>query len=261
MPGTVRRIIDRIKDQRSSGNSVVALTVETRLVLQGFDPQRFEYDTPDDPGRLARIEEIAGEMGVEIADLMAEADAEPDPEAAPAPPPEAHESLGAENLSQSAQDAARAAGIGRESMGAGARSPAPEVPEDHPLQGFRRIADNALAETGEGDAGGRSGASFAVLMKSSLLIGLYSITSDRVFCDLLRYNTLFTWFLGVSAAQADFDPEAFAADRQEALASSAGRAFFDRIVPEGGRHKLFSSERLQPNGRQIKGWMSQRARA
>lgn len=260
MPGTVRRIIDRIKDQRSSGNSVVALTVETRLVLQGFDPQRFEYDTPDDPGRLARIEEIAGEMGVEIGDLMAAADAEPDPEAAPAPPPEAHESLGAENLSQSAQDAARAAGIGRDAAGAGARSAA-TVPEDHPLQGFRRIADEALAESGAGDAGSRSGASFAVLVKSSLLIGLYSITSDRVFCDLLRYNTLFTWFLGVSAAHADFDAEAFAADRQDALASAAGRAFFDRVVLEGGRHKLFSSERLQPNGRQIKGWMSQRAGA
>lgn len=259
MPGTVRRIIDRIKDQRSSGNSVVALTVETRLVLQGFDPQRFEYDTRDDPGRLARIEEIAGEMGVEIGDLMAEADAEPDPEVAPAPPPAAHETVGAENLSQSAQDAARAAGIGRDAAGAGARSATADVPEDHPLQRFRRIADEALAESGEGDAGARSGASFAVLVKSSLLIGLYSITSDRVFCDLLRYNALFTWFLGISAAQADFDPEAFAADREDALASPAAHAFFDRIVIEGGRHKLFSSDRLQPNGRQIKGWMSERA--
>lgn len=259
MAGTVRRIIDRIKDQRSSGNSVVALTVETRLVLQGFDPQRFEYDTPDDPGRLARIEEIAGEMGVEIGDLMAAADVEPDPEIAPAPPPAAHDTVGTENLSQSAQEAARAAGVARES--AAARSAGPEVPADHPLQGFRRIADETLAESGDGDDGSASGASFAVLVKSSLLIGLYSITSDRVFCDLLRYNTLFTWFLGISAAQADFDPDAFAADREAALATPAAGKCFDRIVLEGGRHKLFSSDRLQPNGRQIKGWMSQRAGA
>jgi transposase len=261
MPGTVRRIIDRIKDQRSSGNSVVALTVETRLVLQGFDPQRFEYDTPDDPGRLARIEEIAGEMGVEIADLMAGADVEPDPEVAPAPPPEAHDTPGTENLSQSAQDAARAAGIGREPVAGGSRAAAPDVPADHPLQAFSRIADEALAESGEGDAGSRSGASFAVLVKSSLLIGLYSIASDRVYCDLLRYNTLFTWFLGVTPGQADFDAEAFASDRETALATPAARACFDRIVLEGGRHKLFSSDRLQPNGRQIKGWMSQRVGA
>lgn len=258
MPGTVRRIIDRIKDQRSSGNSVVALTVETRLVLQGFDPQRFEYDTPDDPGRLARIKEIAGEMGVEIGDLMAQADTEPDPEAAPVPPPVAHGTLGADDLSQSAQDAARAAGIGRDT---GARATAPDVPADHPLREFRRIADEALAEAGEVDAGSRSGASFPVLVKSSLLIGLYSITSDRVFCDLLHYNSLFTWFLGLTTTQADFDPEAFAADREEALATPAARAFFDRIVLEGGRHRLFSRDRLQPNGRQIKGWMSQRAGA
>lgn len=259
MPGAVRRIIDRIKDQRSSGNSVVALTVETRLVLQGFDPRHFEYDTPDDPGRLARIEEVAGEMGVEIGDLMGAADAEPDPGVAPAPPPSAHETLGADSLSQSAQDAARAAGIGRDAVAGGTRAGSPDVPEDHPLRAFRRIADDALAEAGEIDAGSRSGASFPVLVKSSLLVGLYSIASDRVFCDLLRYNSLFTWFLGLTAAQVDFDPEAFAADREEALAMPAAHAFFDRIVLEGGRHKLFSRHRLQPNSRRVKGWMSQRA--
>lgn len=87
MAGTVSKIIDRIKNVRSSGNPVVALTVETRLVLQGFDPERFDADTPDDAGQLARLREIAREMKIDIDDLLGEADVEPDSGADPAPPP------------------------------------------------------------------------------------------------------------------------------------------------------------------------------
>ena len=255
MPGTVRKIIDRIKDQRSAGNSVVALTVETRLVLQGFDPQRFGYDTADDPGRLARIQEIAREMSVDVDDLMASADADPDPEAAPEPPPEADARLGT-GLAESAQAAAAAAGVGR-----AGRTARPEVPEDHPLQEFSRIADDAVAALNDVQPGPLTGASFAVLMRSSLLMALYSIASDRVFCDQLRYNELFQWFLGLAPGDARFETEAFAADRGQALATPAGHGFFDRIVPAAGRHKLFSSDCLQVDGRRIKGWMSQQANA
>ncbi len=257
MPGTVRKIIERIKEQRSSGNSVVALTVETRLVLQGFDPQRFEYDTPDDPGRLARIREIAQEMHVAVDDLVASADAEPDPDAAPVPPPEPEGGGPPEGLSRTAQDAAAAAGLG--SQGGVAPSPRPRVPSNHPLREFKRLADEALHESPSGNHGADSGAPFATLVKSSLLMGLYSIHTDTVFCDQLHYNALFEWFLDRSPGDAGFDADAFGRDRQHVLGSPPSRAFFDRVVPEAARQKLFSSPLLQANGRQIKGWMSQRA--
>lgn len=255
MPGTVRRIIERIKEQRSAGNSVVALTVETRLVLQGFDPQRFEYDMPDDPGRLARIREIAQEMNVDVGDLVAAADVEPDPEAAPAPPPEAQGVAAGEGLSQSARDAAAAAGVSAQP----AASQRPRVPSDHPLREFKRLADEALSESPVGEDGRASGASFATLVKSSLLMGLYSIQSDTVFCDQLQFNSLFEWFLDLPSESRAFAADAFARDREHVLSSAPSRAFFDRLVPEAARQKLFSSARLQANGRQIKGWMSQRA--
>lgn len=240
MPGTVRRIIERVKEQRSGGNSVVALTVETRLVLQGFDPQRFDYDTPDDPGRLARIREVAAEMQVDIDDLLAQADVAPDPEAAPAP-----------------QAAAAAAGVNP-----GAHAHAPAVPADHPLRRFRELADEAFEAIGEATTPGeRSGAPFATLINSSLLMGLYSIASDRVFCDQLHYNELFRWFLGLGPGEGDYDPETFAADREQALASAHARTFFDRVVPQASRERLFSSGVFQANGQQIRGWMSQRAGA
>ena len=263
MPGTVRKIIERIKEQRSAGNSVVALTVETRLVLQGFDPQRFDYDTPDDAGRLARIREIAQEMDVAVDDLVAEADTEPDPDAAPAPPPDPQEVLGSEGLSRSAQNAAADAGAGlapgMATTGAAPTRAKPQIPSDHPLTEFKRLADEALAESPPGEDGARSGLGFDQLVKISLLMGLYSIHSDAVFCDQLRYNHLFQWFLDRSEGDTDLDAEALNEDREAVLHTAPSRSFFDRVVPEAARQKLFSSPLLQANGRQIKGWMSQRA--
>lgn len=247
MPGTVRRIIDHIKDVRSGGNSVVALTVETRLVLQGFDPQRFDYDTPDDPARLARIRDVAAEMGVDVDELLAAADVEPDDEAElPAAPGQGPRRPSAADLPSASPPPGNSGAV-------------PEVPADHPLRAFRTIADDALAELGDDVPDGfRSGASFAQLIKASLLMALYSIGSDRVFCDQLRHNSLFRWFLDLDAGSDGFDAQTFGRDREAALDTSIARTFFDRAVPVAGRQKLFSHELLQVNGRRIKDWMSPR---
>ncbi len=264
MPGTVRKIIERIKEQRAGGNSVVALTVETRLVLQGFDPQRFDYDTPDDPGRLARIREVANEMSVDIDDILGDADVAPDPEAEPAPPPGAPSQSGSgESVAQAAQAAAAAAGVTATGTGGGAGvAAAPTLPDDHPLRQFKELIDESLGGVAEqGEAGSQTGASFEHLIKASLLIALYSFGRDKVFLDQLRYNTAYQWFLGVGASAADYDAERFAADRERALGSPIARRVFDDLVPKAGQRQLFSSEVLQVNGRLIKSWMTQRAGA
>jgi len=257
MAGTVRKIIERIKDQRSGGNSVVALTVETRLVLQGFDPQRFEYDTPDDAGRLARIRDIAAEMNVDVDDLVATADVEPDPDVAPAPPPGSPLGGSEGGLAASAAATAAAAGVG---PAARSRAAMTDVDSNHPLRKIKEIAARALAEVGDDvEAGPRSGVPFGTLLRASLLMALYSIASDRVFCDQLRYNTLFRWFMDLDAEAGEPDPDAFAEDREQALAAAPARAFFDQVVLQASKQRLFSSGLFQVNGRQIKGWMSQRA--
>lgn len=246
MPGTVRKIIERIKDKRSGGNSVVALTVETRLVLQGFDPQRFDFDTPDDAGRLARIAEIADEMRVDVSDLLAAADVKPDPEAAPARPPQPQGGT----VSEAARSAAASAAAVAPSMA--------QIPNDHPLRKFRQLADSILTQVGTGNDGSASGASFSVLIKSSVLMALYSIQKDTVFCDQLRYNSLFQWFLGLTPDAVEFDPAAFFEDREKALDSDTSRAFFDKLVPAAGRDKLFSAEVFQASSADFKSWMTPR---
>lgn len=260
MPGTIRRIIDRIKEVRSGGNPVVALTVETRLVLQGFDPQRFGHDAADDPARLARIREVAAQMGVEVDDLIAEADVEPDPDAEPGPMPGPPVRSAAAASGPAHVPSAQPTADRGPTPPPGDASDTDEIEDDHPLRQFRHIADEVLADLGaEADAGARSGATFAQLMKASLLMGLYSDSGDRALCDHIRHNGLYRWFLGLRPGEGRFDADAFREDRQRALASSAGRTFFDRVVPWAGRLGLFRSERLEVNGRLIKSFMSQDA--
>ena len=79
-------------------------------------------------------------------------------------------------------------------------SPEERVPKDHPLRDIRRFADQALASISESfDAiyaeSGRPSVPPERLLKASLHIALYSIRSERQFCEQLEYNLLFRWFL------------------------------------------------------------------
>jgi transposase len=47
------------------------------------------------------------------------------------------------------------------------------------------------------------------LLKSQLLIALYSVRSERLFCEQLDYNPLFRWFLNTSMIEESFDHSTF----------------------------------------------------
>ena len=74
------------------------------------------------------------------------------------------------------------------------------VPTDHPLRVIKMLADQALkALSPDLDRMyanvGRPSIPPERLLKSSLLIALYSVRSERAFCEQLDYNLLFRWFL------------------------------------------------------------------
>jgi hypothetical protein len=79
-------------------------------------------------------------------------------------------------------------------------SPADRVPKDHPLRPVKVLADQALAGLSrQFDAMysrvGRPSIPPERLLKSMLLTALYSLRSERQFCEQLDYNLLFCWFL------------------------------------------------------------------
>jgi hypothetical protein len=66
MAGQIRTMLDRIVVERGKGDNVLAMLTKAKLILKGFDPDRFGAATPDDPVTIARIKQIARELGVTL---------------------------------------------------------------------------------------------------------------------------------------------------------------------------------------------------
>lgn len=66
MPGKIKHIIDGIISTRASGNELVAKTIRARLILKGINPDSYTSDSPDDSTLIAKLEQIAKDMGISI---------------------------------------------------------------------------------------------------------------------------------------------------------------------------------------------------
>ena len=127
------------------------------------------------------------------------------------------------------------------------------VPTGHPLRTIKALADQALgALSPEFDAMyaeiGRPSIPPERLLKASLLIALYSVRSERFFCEQLEYNLLFRWFLDMSLLESSFDPTVFTKNRQRLLKHRVGQALFDEVVIEADRRGLLSDEHFTVDG-------------
>ena len=121
------------------------------------------------------------------------------------------------------------------------------VPPDHPLRLIKAMADKALAALSPdldrmyADIG-RPSIPPERLLKASLLISLYSVRSERGFCEQLDYNLLFRWFLGMNLIESSFDPTVFTKNRERLLKHRVGQTLFDEVVLEADRNRgLLSS--------------------
>ena len=73
-------------------------------------------------------------------------------------------------------------------------------PPDHPLRTIKQVAEDVLSRMSDDfdrmySNVGRASVPPERLLKSLLLISLYSIRSERAFCQELDYNLLYRWFL------------------------------------------------------------------
>ena len=66
MAGQIKKMLDQIIETRSQGELIIALTTRTKLVLKGINPDNYGSDSKDDPEIIARVKEIARELGVAL---------------------------------------------------------------------------------------------------------------------------------------------------------------------------------------------------
>src|SRR5262245_56312089 len=127
------------------------------------------------------------------------------------------------------------------------------VPPDHPLRIIKHFAEQALAELSPvfGDlyaAIGRPSIPPERLLKAGLLLALYSVRSERNFCEQLDYHLLFRWFLDMSLIEPSFDPPSFTKNRARLLEHQVAQQFFDEVVAYARGQRLLSSEHFWVDG-------------
>jgi transposase len=97
------------------------------------------------------------------------------------------------------------------------------------------------------------------LLKSLLLIALYSVRSDRLFCETLDYNILFRWFLDMNLEEASFDASSFSKNRERLLTHNVSQRFFDAVVKLARKCQLLSDEHFTVDGTLIEAWASMKS--
>jgi transposase len=127
------------------------------------------------------------------------------------------------------------------------------VPVDHPLRAIKCLADDALGELSPTfdamyQAGGRPSIPPERLLKASLLIALYSVRSERAFCEELDYQLLFRWFLDMTLIEPSFDPTTFSKNRGRLLEHAVGQRLFDEVVMQAQEQGLLSDEHFTVDG-------------
>jgi transposase len=143
-------------------------------------------------------------------------------------------------------------------------SPSSIVPDDHPLRQIKERADAALKEMSAlfdemYAAAGRASIPPETLLKSQLLIALYSVPSERQLCEQLRYNFLFRWFLDMDMTSPPFDATTFGKNRERLLKHEACKVFFTKVVDQAQAAGLLSREHFSVDGSLIEAWASMKS--
>jgi transposase len=94
------------------------------------------------------------------------------------------------------------------------------------------------------------------LLKASLLMALYTIRSERLFCEELDYNLLFRWFLDLELDEKSFDHSSFTSNRKRLLEHEVAGEFFRGVLEQARALKLLSSEHFTVDGTLIQAWAS-----
>lgn len=138
------------------------------------------------------------------------------------------------------------------------------VPAGHPIRQIKPIVEAALLRLSPTfdlmyAEDGRPSIPPEHLLKGCLLIALFSVRSERQFCERLQYDLLFKWFLDLNIMDPAFDHSVFAKNKERLLQHAVAREFFSAIVEEARRRQLLSEEHFTVDGTLLEAWASMKS--
>ncbi len=140
-------------------------------------------------------------------------------------------------------------------------SPEQRVPKDHPIRTIKVLADEQLlvlspvfdrmyAEDG------RYSVPPERLLKAQLLIALFSVRSERQFCERLAFDLMFQFFMDMNLDDEGWDPTTFTKNRDRLMEHDVAKQFFEGVVRRAKEMELISKEHFTVDGSLIEAWAS-----
>jgi transposase len=143
-------------------------------------------------------------------------------------------------------------------------SPESLIPADHPIRRIKKVVDEVLDEL-DGEfaamysAIGRPSVPPEQLLKATVLMALYSIRSERAFCERLNYDLLFKWFLDLPIDAPAFDATTFTKNRERLLDHEIADRFFGVVVRQARLRRYVSSDHFSVDGTLLEAWASHKS--
>ena len=140
-------------------------------------------------------------------------------------------------------------------------TPEDAIPADHPIRQVKVIVDRMLGRLSPTFSAmysevGRRSLPPEHLLKASVLMALFSVPSERRFCERLQYDLLFKWFLDLNIGDPAFDQSTFSKNRERLLKHDVAERFFTEVLGEIERLKLRSDDHFTVDGTLLEAWAS-----
>ena len=139
--------------------------------------------------------------------------------------------------------------------------PEQRVPADHPLRPILAMVNVALDRIDPAlekmyAAGGRPSIAPEKLLRALLLQMLYSVRSERMLMEQMRYNLLFRWFVGLNMDDQVWDVTVFTKNRDRLLEGDIAQQFFQAVIEQAKAKRLLSDEHFSVDGTLLEAWAS-----
>jgi transposase len=140
-------------------------------------------------------------------------------------------------------------------------NPEARIPQDHPLRVIKRQAEEVLRRLSPQfdqlyATNGRPSIPPEQLLKARLLMALYSVRSERLFCEQLAYNLLWLWFLDRELDEGSWDHSSFSQNQERVLCTEGAQLFFYEVFQLSREHGWTSDQHFSADGTLIESWAS-----
>jgi len=136
------------------------------------------------------------------------------------------------------------------------------IPKRHPIRAIKRRVDEVLRrlsrqlEASYCQTTGRPSIPPEQLLKSKILMALFSVRSERLFAEQLAYNLMWQWFLDRDLEEGTFNHSTFSKNYDRLFAEPIAAAFFAEVYQLSLEEDWASNEHFSADGTLIEAWAS-----